>query len=405
MEHKKNLVSYSVLFSGIFGTLICLGYGAGDNILAFMLGVLAVGGLVVYPIVLTLLNLFFLIVRVKNPVLVRQAKYIEYITLVLGVLYTVLILPFLEIQLKADWTEILANRQVHTPVWVGGQPTILVLACLGLAGYLFLSWVNICKVPPLLCVFAISGMYLGVAICLVWIVQVFSERYFLLCVLPFNYIVLAAKTVRYKVGEWQEQQREEVKEFKNPKLNAWNQKLLESRRWPAAAFFFMWPLLGITVAVLLLFGQRPDSIIRAWTETSDWNLSAQSAPQNIYYDEHYLCTVAAGGHRKLVKPIRMGIRHGHPVIVNRQLCVANAFEELLQECFPSFHRGVRGFYDRFGFPIARWIRSPYIADGIYLLMKPLEWLFLGVLYCYDVNPENRIAVQYLPKYPDFERRV
>ena len=157
--------------------------------------------------------------------------------------------------------------------------------------------------------------------------------------------------------------------------------------------------------MLLLFGQRPDSIIRAWTETSDWNLSAQSAPQNIYYDEHYLCTVAAGGHRKLVKPIRMGIRHGHPVIVNRQLCVANAFEELLQECFPSFHRGVRGFYDRFGFPIARWIRSPYIADGIYLLMKPLEWLFLGVLYCYDVNPENRIAVQYLPKYPDFERRV
>ena len=138
MEHKKNLVSYSVLFSGIFGTLICLGYGAGDNILAFMLGVLAVGGLVVYPIVLTLLNLFFLIVRVKNPVLVRQAKYIEYITLVLGVLYTVLILPFLEIQLKADWTEILANRQVHTPVWVGGQPTILVLACLGMAGYLSL---------------------------------------------------------------------------------------------------------------------------------------------------------------------------------------------------------------------------------------------------------------------------
>ena len=268
-----------------------------DNILAFILGALAVGGLVIYPIVLTLLNLFFMIVRVKNPVLVRQAKYIEYITLVLGVLYTVLILPFLEIQLRADWTETLTNRQVHTPVWVGGQPTIFVLACLGLAGYLFLSWVNICKVPPLLCVFAISGMYLGAAVCLVWIVQVFSERYFLLCILPFNGIVLAAKTVRYKVEEWREQQVEEVKEFKNPKLNGWNQKLLKSERWPAAAFFFMWPLLGLTVAVLLLFGQRPDSIIRAWTETSDWNLSAQTAPQNIYYDEHYLCTVAQRAQR------------------------------------------------------------------------------------------------------------
>lgn len=405
MEHKKNLVSYSVLFSGILGGFICLGYGSVDNILAFILGALAVGGLVIYPIVLTLLNLFFMIVRVKNPVLVRQAKYIEYITLVLGVLYTVLILPFLEIQLRADWTETLTNRQVHTPVWVGGQPTIFVLACLGLAGYLFLSWVNICKVPPLLCVFAISGMYLGAAVCLVWIVQVFSERYFLLCILPFNGIVLAAKTVRYKVEEWREQQVEEVKEFKNPKLNGWNQKLLKSERWPAAAFFFMWPLLGLTVAVLLLFGQRPDSIIRAWTETSDWNLSAQTAPQNIYYDEHYLCTVAAGGHRGIVRPIRMGIRHGHPVIVNRQLCVANAFEELLQEHLPSFHRGIRGVYDCYGFPIARWIRSPYIADGIYLLMKPLEWLFLAVLYCCDVNPENRIAVQYLPKCPDFKRRV
>ncbi|WP_343073709.1 DUF6688 family protein [Clostridium sp. YIM B02555] len=30
-------------------------------------------------------------------------------------------------------------------------------------------------------------------------------------------------------------------------------------------------------------------------------------------------------------------------------------------------------------------------------MKPLEWLFLIVLYFCDVNPENRIAVQYLPK--------
>ncbi|WP_341274143.1 DUF6688 family protein [Clostridium saccharoperbutylacetonicum] len=30
-------------------------------------------------------------------------------------------------------------------------------------------------------------------------------------------------------------------------------------------------------------------------------------------------------------------------------------------------------------------------------MKPLEWIFLIVLYFCDVNPENRIAVQYLPK--------
>ncbi|MFQ6805412.1 MAG: DUF6688 family protein [Lachnospiraceae bacterium] len=172
---------------------------------------------------------------------------------------------------------------------------------------------------------------------------------------------------------------------------------MNSSRWPAAAFLLMWPLLGVLICILILFGQRPDNAIRAWTETSDWRLSLREAPQNIYYDEHYLCTVAAGGHRRLVKPLRRGVRHGHTVIVNRQLCIANAFEQVLEERAPRLHGRIRGFYDRYGFPIARCIRSPYAADAIYLLMKPLEWLFLAALYLVDVKPENRIAVQYLPK--------
>ena len=157
----------------------------------------------------------------------------------------------------------------------------------------------------------------------------------------------------------------------------------------------MWPLLGIIISILLLFGQEPDSIIKAWTETSDWTLSNKVAPQNIYEDEHYLCTVAAGGHRKIVKPLRMGLRHGHKVIVNRQLCIANAFEEILEEKTPRFHKIVRGFYDKYGFPVAKLINSKWIADLVYFLMKPLEYIFLIFIYLVDVNPENRIATQYM----------
>ena len=101
----------------------------------------------------------------------------------------------------------------------------------------------------------------------------------------------------------------------------------------------------------------------------------------------------------MVKPIRTGMRHGHTVIVNRQLCIANAFEELLQERLPRFHKAVRGFYDRYGYPVAKHIRSPYAADVVWFLMKPLEWLFLLVLYTFDIKPENRIAVQYPHKAP------
>ncbi|MEE3497253.1 MAG: DUF6688 family protein, partial [Butyrivibrio sp.] len=129
--------------------------------------------------------------------------------------------------------------------------------------------------------------------------------------------------------------------------------------------------------------------------------SQRVAPQNLYYDEHYLCTVAAGGHRKIVKPLRMGERHGHKVIVNRQLMIANAFENVLEEKTPKMHRLIRNFYDKYGFPIADYIRMNKVAcDITYIVMKPLEWLFLIVLYLVDVNPENRIVVQYMHRSTD-----
>ena len=134
--------------------------------------------------------------------------------------------------------------------------------------------------------------------------------------------------------------------------------------------------------------------MRAFTETSDWNLSQQVAPQNVYFDEHYLCTVAAGGHRTVVKPIRMGLRHGRPVVVNRQLLVANAFEQMLEERVPRTHRVIRRLYDTYGFPIAKLIRSQWAADAVWFLMKPAEWFFLAVLYLNDRHPEDRIALQY-----------
>lgn len=101
----------------------------------------------------------------------------------------------------------------------------------------------------------------------------------------------------------------------------------------------------------------------------------------------------------MVKPLRMGERHGHRIVVNRQLLVANAFEDLLSERLPNTHRRVRHFYDTYGYPIARHIKSRWTADLVYLLMKPLEYFFVTVLYLFDTKPEDRIAVQYLGRNP------
>lgn len=171
--------------------------------------------------------------------------------------------------------------------------------------------------------------------------------------------------------------------------------LADAKRWPLLGLGFALPLLGVIVGVLALFGQSPSLVVRAFTETAEWNLSTEVAPQNVFLDEHYLCTVAAGGHRAVVKPIRMGRRHGNPVVVNRQLMVANAFEQVLEERVPRTHRLIRGLYDRYGFPVAKLIRSRWGADLVWVLMKPAEWLFLAVIYATDKHPEDRIAVQYM----------
>ena len=157
------------------------------------------------------------------------------------------------------------------------------------------------------------------------------------------------------------------------------------------------PVLFLLVVILVLFGQQPDSFILAFTKTSDWILSKEIAPPPVAYDTHYLCTVSLKGHRKLVKPIRYGMRRGEKIVVNRQLCVANAFEQLLEERTPRFHRAVRNFYDTYGYPVSKHIKSAWSADITYLIMKPLEWIFLVVLYLFDEKPEDRICRQYLPE--------
>ena len=95
-----------------------------------------------------------------------------------------------------------------------------------------------------------------------------------------------------------------------------------------------------------------------------------------------------------MRPLRLGYRRGAVIVVNRQLAVANAFEELLQERLPRLHRQVRHFYDTHGYPLSQKITTPFRADLVYLLMKPLEWLFAAALYLFDLAPECRIARQY-----------
>jgi len=130
----------------------------------------------------------------------------------------------------------------------------------------------------------------------------------------------------------------------------------------------------------------------AFAKTCEWNLSQQSP---IPRDCHYLCTVAARGHAWLVRPERLGRRRGRVIVVNRQLAVANAFEDLLHERWPRFGRGARATYDRMGWPLSRYIRSPWASDAVYLVMLPAQLVFLLALLLLDPgDPEARVDRMY-----------
>ena len=346
----------------------------------------------------------FLLVSVKRPETITRKKksiflVVDLITVFAAVALEMAYLDLCEVMFSADWQTQLYNSQKHQPIYAGSLPTFITIAAIGIIGLCVLNLIRVNQTPPLIPVLAMSALYLGVLLSIVFTIHVFDfgrmglfELYLLLP--PIAFILMSLRVIFCIVREYDPSSDRMSKVEGSSTLSSLSGILNNSKRWPLIALIMMIPLLGIMICILMIFGQAPDAAIKAFTETADFRLSQKIPPQQLYYDEHYLCTVAAGGDRKVVKPLRMGIRHGHPVVVNRQLCVANAFEQVLEERTPRFHKAVRSFYDTHGFPVARLIRTKKAADIVYFIMKPLELVFLIVLYLTDVHPKDRIAMQY-----------
>lgn len=167
-----------------------------------------------------------------------------------------------------------------------------------------------------------------------------------------------------------------------------------SRAWLLRALAASPALLGGYAVLSALAAHRAAAGVLAFTQTCEHTFSRLPI-QHIPGNCHYLCTVAARGHGWLVRPERLGVRGGETIVVNRQLAVANAFEDLLHTRWPAFGRWCRAVYDRLGLPVSRVIRWRLVADAIYLAMKPAEWAFYGVLLTLDPgDPEARIDRMY-----------
>lgn len=360
----------------------------GLELVAWLLALFFLG----IPALLTLGNVLFLFLEKK--ISVRVVGAVDIGIFVFGVSFTALYAKIVDFY---PWYEQLyVGGGTYSPIAEESLLTFIVLCAVAVAGYLLLRFLGQ-KLSPVVASLCYSGVFLGLALVVMLFVQMaahITEAYTILLLLfPFNYVLCAVRLMRRTAATYAEQMAQT--HYDNRFLQ-WCQRLMsKSASFLLISFLLAVPLLLVIVVILLLFGQQPDAVVKMFTETAEWTLSQKIPPPRLEAEGHYLCTVAACGDEKVVKPLRAGKRRGQLIVVNRQLLVANAFEDLLAERVPRLHRVIRAVYDRTGLPISKYINTKRRSNAVYYLMKPLEWLFVAVLYTFDVKPENRIHRQYV----------
>jgi len=347
------------------------------------------------PIGLTLFNAFMMFT--KNGFLKRTVFVTDIVTFSLGVLFTTLLVA---VSGFAEWHQQIYNvgGEYYSPISGEALPTFMVICLIAVLAYLFLRFIGK-EMSPILASLCYGGVFIGIILTAFLAIQLWAQiddfSIFLLLLFPINYVFCSVRLIRNTVPAFSQKIAEASY---NSKLLLICQKFLKnSAGYMAFSFFMAVPLLIIAIIILLLFGQQPDSVVKMFTETAEWTLSQKIPPPRLDYTGHYLCTVAACGDEKIVKPIRAGKRNNELIVVNRQLLVANAFEDLIAEKTPRVHKIIRKTYDRIGLPISKYITTKRRSNIVYFIMKPLEWLFVLVLYTFDTKPENRINSQYTGK--------
>lgn len=328
---------------------------------------------------------------------VYSSKFFKILELFVMVLYPAIYLGFIDEAVNDCCSESATFSPPH-------RLTLYVWVSLVVIAYLFLSYRKTIGGPlleVLLSVILVSGFILNLFVG----IQVGEILWAVGC-LPIGMLLLRKLIIH---------QRELVETFNSkdvtevPGWQRWCLTLLKSSvfmRFPVL-FVLVAPLYVMVTSLLMLFGQKPDSIVRAFTETYHHGFSQLDyLCDNVNCGGHFLCSVAAKGHFRLVKPIRYGERNGDLIICNRQLLVSNAFEELIQVHFPGFHEWIRNQYNRVGDVVHKhyhFFNRKWVSDLVYVAMKPLEWIFVLILYFFDHKPENRIAQQYL--HPEYRRKL
>lgn len=304
-------------------------------------------------------------------------------------------------ELSAEYYEVIdPSNQDYTPFSKIYHVPLNAYLIFGVFSMIYL-WIKNYKVPPLILILSVLLTTFSGVLFVVMAIQVSyrtgdyfgkSSEYLLTVAYAINAFICFMVAIRFFQKEMELAKQ---RTYNNKNLDDLNQKIVRTEINWGKYFLFAFPLFLLPMLFLMLFGYEYDAMVKVFTETTTWNFSQETHPPFLEHEGHYLCTVAACGNPKVVKPVRLGERHGNEIIVNRQLMIANAFEEKIEGIAPKFHRWIRKNYDKYGYNLSKKLTTTLWSNVTYILMKPLEfifWLFLNVT---DIEPQKRINRQYL----------
>jgi hypothetical protein len=252
--------------------------------------------------------------------------------------------------------------------------------------------------PPILEFSIQSSIILGIILCLATSAHIGNILYLYTIPMMVNYFVILIKRNLLIAENFKRYSQVGDLKFLPRLFN-----LFQSNIWYRIVFIILFtiPLLTIYFVILYVFGQKPSSLIEAFTQTYThgfseltYNCSEVECPSSGMF----LCTIGSYGHKSIVRPVRFGERNNFKIVCTRQLLISNAFEETIQDNFPRIHYFFRSLYNKLGALLGTYsnvFENKYICDIVYLAFKPMEYLFLLWLYCTKNNPEDLINLQYI----------
>jgi hypothetical protein len=109
-----------------------------------------------------------------------------------------------------------------------------------------------------------------------------------------------------------------------------------------------------------------------WLASWLWSRSLYVSLPDQAPSDCFIVTAAGHGHAAFVGTYYEVERNGRKRLVNQQLITLWQFENIWRNFAPRSHRIFRCAYNKVGPVIAARIKSPWLADFAYLVIKPLE---------------------------------